>query len=78
MLPQNIGFGKPRLTVRYQGGKNPAADAKTSYVIDAQLGYSVHARFTHLMAGYRRGDTWTTGGMRASNMLYFGIQLWDP
>jgi hypothetical protein len=32
------------------------------------------------MAGYRRGDTWlaATGAMRASNMLYFGIQLWDP
>ena len=84
MLPQNIGFGKPRVTVRYQGGKSPAADAKTSYVIDAQLGYSVHARFTHLMLGYRRGDTWTSlaagtpRDMHASNMVYFGIQLWDP
>lgn len=80
MLPYNVGIGKPRLTVRYQGGKSPAAGAKSSYVIDAQLSYSIHARVLRLMAGFRHGDTWlaTGGTMRSSNMLYFGVQLWDP
>jgi len=80
MLPQTIGIGKPRVAVRYQGGKSPAADAKTTYVIDAQISYNVHAWFTRVMLGYRHGDTWlaATGASQASNMLYFAFQLWDP
>jgi hypothetical protein len=80
MLPHNVGIGKPRLTVRYQGGKSPAADAKTSYVLDAQLSYSIHGRALRLMGGFRHGDTWLAAGgtMRTSNMLYLGVQLWDP
>jgi hypothetical protein len=80
MLPQTIGIGKPRVTVRYQGGKSPASGAKTSSVIDVQLSYNIHAWFARLMLGYRRGDTWlaATGASQASNMAYFALQLWDP
>jgi hypothetical protein len=80
MLPQPIGIGKPRLTLRYQGAKSPLDGAKTTYVIDAQVSYNIHAWYARLMLGYRRGDTWlaATGASQASNMVYFGIQLWDP
>ena len=80
MLGQTLGIGKPRLNLRYQGGKSPVTDAKTSYVIDTQLSYNVHAWYARLMVGYRRGDTWlaATGASQASNMVYLGLQLWDP
>jgi hypothetical protein len=80
MLPQTVGIGKPRLSVRYQGGKSPAASAKTTHLIDAQLSYNIHGSNARLMLGYRRGDTWlaASGNSQASNMLYFGLQLWDP
>jgi hypothetical protein len=84
MLPKVVGIGKPRVTLRYQGGKSPASDAKTSYVIDAQLSYPIHAWFARAMLGYRRGSSWVAFPATAApeshdnNMLYLGVQLWDP
>jgi hypothetical protein len=80
MPGRTIGIGKPRFSVRYQGGKSPAAGAKTSYVVDAQLGYNIHGSNARLMLGYRHGNTWlaASGASQGSNMLYLGIQLWDP
>ena len=80
MLPQVVGIGKPRVTLRYQAGKSPAPGAKTSYVADAQLSYPVHAWFVRPMVGYRHGDMWSaaSGSSQASNMVYFALQLWDP
>ena len=84
MLPNVIGIGKPRMTLRYQGGKSPAPGASTSYVIDAQASYPIHAWFARLALGYRHGDSWLApsatapAGSQSSNMLYLAIQLWDP
>lgn len=80
LLPRTVGIGKPRLAVRYQGAKSPAPGAKTTYVIDAQVSYNIHAWFSRLMLGYRHGDTWlvATGSSQASNMLYLAFQIWDP
>jgi hypothetical protein len=78
MLPQVIGIGKPRMTLRYQGGKSPAPGASTSYVIDAQASYPIHAWFARLALGYRHGDSWLGTASQSSNMLYLAVQLWDP
>jgi hypothetical protein len=84
MLPKPIGIGKPRLTVRYQGGLDTAPGAKASAVIDAQLSYNVAAWFARVQLGYRRGETWLPPSMtapavtRPSNMLYLGMTVGDP
>jgi hypothetical protein len=84
MLPEPIGIGKPRITVRYQRGQGAADGADASSVIDAQLSYMVAAWYARFALGYRRGDTWLppsmTGpaAMAKSNMMYFGVTLADP
>jgi len=80
MLPQTIGIGKLRGTVRYQRALDTADGADASSVLDAQLSYNVHAWFARFALGYRRGDTFlrATAATQASNMMYFGITLADP
>jgi hypothetical protein len=78
MLPQVIGIGKPRVTLRYQGGKSPAPNADSSYVIDAQASYPIHAWYARLALGYRHGSSWLGTASQSSNMLYLAVQLWDP
>jgi hypothetical protein len=80
MLPQTIGIGKLRTTVRYQRALDPVDGADASSVLDAQLSYNVHAWFARFALGYRRGDTFlrATAANQASNMVYLGITLADP
>lgn len=80
MLPQTIGIGKLRTTVRYQRALDTADGADASSVLDAQLSYNVHAWFARFALGYRRGDTYlrAAAASQASNMMYFGITLADP
>jgi hypothetical protein len=85
MLPKPIGIGKPRVTVRYQGGLDRAPGAKSSYVLDAQLSYNIAAWFTRVQLGYRRGETWlpppamgAPASKEPSNMLYLGMTVADP
>jgi hypothetical protein len=78
MLPQVIGIGKPRMTLRYQRGKSPAPGASWSYVLDFQASYPIHAWFARLALGYRHGDSWLGTASQSSNTLYLAIQLWDP
>jgi hypothetical protein len=84
MLPQPIGIGKPRITVRYQRAQDAADGADPSSVLDAQLSYNIAAWFARFALGYRRGESWLPPSMTApatvasSNMLYFGVTLADP
>jgi hypothetical protein len=84
MLPQPIGIGKPRVTVRYQRALDAADGADASSVLDAQLSYNVAAWFARFALGYRRGESWLPPSMTApaalakSNMLYLGVTLADP
>jgi hypothetical protein len=84
MLPKPVGIGKPRITVRYQGGKDAAPGAKPSHLVDAQLSYLVAAWFARASLGYRRGETWVAPTMmvpaatRPSNMIYLGMTVGDP
>jgi hypothetical protein len=80
MLPQTIGIGKLRTTLRYQRGLDTVDGAEASSVLDAQLSYNVHAWFARFALGYRRGDTFLRATMakQASNMLYLGVTLADP
>lgn len=84
MLPDTIGIGKLRGTVRYQRGQDNADGADASSVIDAQLSYNIAAWFARIALGYRRGESFLPASMTApaalaeSNMLYLGITLADP
>jgi hypothetical protein len=84
MLPEPIGIGKLRATVRYQRGLEMVDGADPSSVIDAQLSYNIAAWFARFQAGYRRGDSYlaatpmTAARSQASNMLYLGVTLADP
>jgi hypothetical protein len=81
MLPEPVGIGKPRVTVRYQRGMLNAPGAKASSVIDAQLSYIVAAWFARAGLGFRHGDTWLAASPAAtkpSNMLYLALTLGDP
>jgi hypothetical protein len=86
MLPQVIGIGKVRASVRYQNARHAAPGAEASNLIDAQLSYIVAAWFARLGLGFRTGNTWLPGdaatGVAAltqpSNMIYLGVTLADP
>lgn len=84
MLPQTIGIGKVRGTVRYQRGLDNAAGASASSLIDAQLSYNIAGWFARFQLGYRHGETYlaatamTTARTAPSNMAYLGVTLADP
>jgi hypothetical protein len=84
MMPEPIGIGKLRATVRYQRGMDTADGAEASSVIDAQISYNIAAWFARFQVGYRRGDSYlaaagmTPAQTQASNMAYFGVTLADP
>ncbi|HEY8946369.1 MAG TPA: hypothetical protein VIM73_19090 [Polyangiaceae bacterium] len=84
MLPNTIGIGKVRATVRYQRGTDTAEGADPSTLLDAQLSYNVHAWFARFAVGYRRGESFlaptamTAARVQASNMMYLGVTLADP
>jgi hypothetical protein len=84
MMPEPIGIGKLRATVRYQRGMDTADGAEASSLIDAQISYNIAAWFARFQVGYRRGDSYlaaagmTPAQTQASNMAYFGVTLADP
>jgi hypothetical protein len=84
MLPQVIGIGKVRATVRYQRGMDTAPGAEQSTLLDAQLSYNVAAWYARFQVGYRHGETFLAATATAearvqpTNMMYFGLTLADP
>jgi hypothetical protein len=84
MLPNPIGIGKLRGTVRYQRGLDAAPGATASSLIDAQLSYLIAAWYARFSLGYRHGQTYlaatatTPADTRPTNMLYLGVTLADP
>jgi hypothetical protein len=86
MLPQVIGFGKVRATVRYQNATSTAPGAEASNLLDAQLSYIIAAWYARLGLGFRKGNTWLPGDAatgapartQPSNMIYLGLTLADP
>jgi len=84
MLPQTIGIGKVRATVRYQRGLDTAPGADASTLLDAQLSYNVAAWYARFQVGYRHGDTYLAptatapGHLQGNNIAYFGVTLADP
>jgi hypothetical protein len=84
MLPQVIGIGKIRATVRYQSGVRNIPGAERTSLIDAQLSYIVAAWYARLGVGFRHGSTYLppSGEVPAStlsaNQIYVGLTLADP
>ncbi len=85
MLPQVIGIGKVRATVRYQQASRNIPDAEATTLIDAQLSYIIAAWYARLGLGFRHGSTWvpsTTAATPATtvdgNEIYLGLTLADP
>jgi hypothetical protein len=84
MLPQVIGIGKLRASVRYQSAARNIADADSTSLIDAQLSYIVAAWYARLGLGFRHGSTFVppAGAAAAStltsNQIYLGLTLADP
>jgi hypothetical protein len=84
MLPQTIGIGKVRATVRYQRGLDVTPGADASTLLDAQLSYNVAAWFARFQLGFRHGDSYlaptatTPAKLQPINMAYFGVTLADP
>jgi hypothetical protein len=86
MLPQVIGIGKVRATVRYQNAMHTAPGAEASNLLDAQLSYIIAAWHARVGLGFRKGNTWMPGDSalgtpartQPSNTLYLGVTLADP
>ncbi len=84
MLPQVIGIGKVRATVRYQSALRNIPDADGTSLIDAQLSYIVAAWYARLGLGFRHGSTYvpptatTAATTMTGNQIYLGLTLADP
>lgn len=84
MLPQVIGIGKLRVSVRYQTGVRNIPNADPTSLIDAQLSYIVAAWYARLGLGFRHGSTFVpptataAASTLASNQVYLGLTLADP
>ncbi len=84
MLPQVIGIGKVRVSVRYQTGVRNIPNSDPTSLIDAQLSYIVAAWYTRLGLGFRHGSTFVpptataAASTLASNQVYLGLTLADP
>lgn len=84
MLPQVIGIGKLRATVRYQSAMRNTDDAEATTLLDAQLSYLIAAWYARLGLGYRRGSTYvpptadTPAATLNGNQVYLGVTLGDP
>lgn len=84
MLPQVIGIGKVRATVRYQNGLRNIPGSDPNSLIDAQLSYMVAAWYTRLGVGFRHGSTYVPATAEAAastvsaNQVYIGLTLADP
>lgn len=84
MLPQVIGIGKVRGTVRYQSALRNIPSADNTTLIDAQLSYLVAAWYTRIGLGFRHGETFvpataaTPATTQSGNQIYLGVTLADP
>jgi hypothetical protein len=81
-FPTVVGIGKFRPSVRYQRAapnEQPGGPALSdSWVLDAQLSYLIMHWYARASLGYRLGEVDVTGAPVKSNMIVFGVQLWDP
>src|SRR5262245_56605938 len=80
-MPEPLGIGKFRFSLRYQRGLDSAEDAEASSIIHGQVSYNVAAWFARFQLGYRRMEVFqratTTAGARldVGNQIYLGVTL---
>lgn len=77
LLPDVVGVGKLRPSIRFQGAQAKGAE-NASIAFDAQLGYVIMPWFARVALGYRFSSVDVGAGSVSGNTIFLGITLADP